>query len=173
MCCRNKQPHSLTPTKVHFPLPLMCPSWVDKRALFLSHLGARPERATVPNVTSHHDSEREPRRVIHWPSDTQSDTHSAHASSARTHHMAPGNDRVQYVSCSHVLRQESMGPGITGKMTTMAGVRDQRSSMAKDHIRGRGELVEGKPSASELSPRPMGCCGDSSTADAVLRLHAH
>lgn len=32
--------------------------------------------------------------------------------------------------------------------------------MAKGHISGRGELVEGKPSVSKLSPRLVGCYGN-------------
>lgn len=59
MCCRNKQPHSLTPTQVCFPLPFMGLSRLGKGTLFISHLGARPEKATVPNVTSHRDRTKE------------------------------------------------------------------------------------------------------------------
>lgn len=47
MCCRNKQPHSLTPTQVCFPLPFMGLSWLGKGTLLISHLGARPESPAI------------------------------------------------------------------------------------------------------------------------------
>lgn len=72
-------------------------------------------------------------------------------------------------------------------MTTVAGVRDQGSSVARGHVHGRGHLVEGETSpirtalgqpglsGAYLRPRlrPMGRCRSNSMADTVLKLHTY